>query len=483
MARIDENGTAPDQGYRDSLTKVEPYGIEHIPEAERHGKPSSQFFIWFAAGMNFPIIVLGFSASSLGLSTSASITAILIAAFVGSMLMGILSRMGVRLGIPQQMQARGTLGFIGNMFPVAYINVFAGIGWAATTIILGGKAIAELTNVPFWASALILVILQLAVGFVGYNLIHYLQRILAIVLFFAFLIISIVSLQRGGAQLHANPDAPGFAGSGSWIIFFGFFLSFLIAWFPFASDYSRYLPNTKETRRGAGFFTALGSFVTIAWMGILGVILAGSATSEDPITALHSLMGPWALPGLGAIALSSFSQNFLNVYGGAISIQTLGIPIKRQTGVVLICVAAYLVALWGQTSFYDSFKVFLNLTAYFIAPFAALLMCDFYFGKRASRQGIAELFDRSRKFEWGFVAWAVGVIGSSPFWISSLYTGPVASAFPHIGDLTYYVGAAIAVVIYFLTYALPRLSGRRITPRTAVKSESEQPETERVTTN
>ena len=458
MARIDESSTADDRGYRDSLTKVEPYGVEHIPEVERHGKASSQFFIWFAAGMNFPIIVLGFSATYFGLSMAGAVTAIVAGAFIGSATMGIMSRMGVRLGVPQQMQARGPLGFIGNLFPVAYVNVFAGVGWAAVTVILGGKAIAEMTNLPFWLTALVLMLLQLAVAVIGYNLIHFLQRILAVVLFLAFIMITIVTVSRGGVSLAANPHAEGFLGAGSWITFFGYFLAFLVAWLPFASDYSRYLPDTPVTRRNAGIFTMLGNFVTVAWMGIVGVILAGTATSSDPITALNQLMGPWAVPGLLTIAISSFSQNFLNVYGGAISIQTMGVPIKRSTGVVLICVASYLVALWGQNGIYEGFSVFLNLTAYFIAPFATVLICDYYLGVRQSKQGMAQLFDKSRKFEWGFIAWAAGVVGSMPFWVSSLYTGPFAAAFPKAGDLSMFVAAAIALLVYLATYKLRPLS-------------------------
>lgn len=95
----------PDHGYRDNITQIEPYGIDHIPDAERHGKASSQFFIWFAAGLNFPIMLLGFSAASLGLSLSAAIWAIIVGALIGSVAMGVMSRMGVHLGVPQQMQA------------------------------------------------------------------------------------------------------------------------------------------------------------------------------------------------------------------------------------------------------------------------------------------------------------------------------------------------------------------------------------------
>lgn len=455
-----EDSIAQDRGYRNSLTKIEPYGIEHIPDVERHGKPSSQFFLWFAAGMNFPIVVLGFSATYFGLPFWSAALAILVAGVIAATVMGYLSGMGVRLGVPQQMQARGPLGFIGNLLPVAYVNVFAGVGWAAVTVILGGQAIALLSGMPFWASALILMLLQLVVAVMGYNLIHFLQRVLSIVLFAGFVFITVVALAKGEVVNSVNESAEGFAGIGGWVIFFGYFMSFIIAWMPFASDYSRYLPNTPVNRRGAGVFTMLGNFVTLSWMGILGVLLGATATTDDAIGALKELMGPWAIVGMGIVALSSFTQNFLNVYGGAISIQTMGVPVKRHTAVVFICAASYLVALWGQTGFNDGFTVFLNLTAYFVAPYVMVLICDYVLGRRRSDRGLRELFDKSRKFEWGFVAWAAGVLGSTPFWISAVYTGPIAAAHPGLGDLTFYVGAAIAALVYLATFRLPRLSRR-----------------------
>lgn len=455
-----EDSIAEDRGYRNSLTKIEPYGIEHIPDVERHGKPSSQFFLWFAAGMNFPIVVLGFSATYFGLPFWSAALAILVAGVIAATVMGYLSGMGVRLGVPQQMQARGPLGFIGNLLPVAYVNVFAGVGWAAVTVILGGQAIALLSGMPFWASALILMLLQLGVAVMGYNLIHFLQRVLSIVLFAGFVFITVVALAKGEVVNSVNESAEGFAGIGGWVIFFGYFMSFIIAWMPFASDYSRYLPNTPANRRGAGVFTMLGNFVTLSWMGILGVLLGATATTDDAIGALKELMGPWAIVGMGIVALSSFTQNFLNVYGGAISIQTMGVPVKRHTAVVFICAASYLVALWGQTGFNDGFTVFLNLTAYFVAPYVMVLICDYILGNRRSERGLRELFDKSRKVEWGFIAWAAGVLGSTPFWISAVYTGPIAAANPQLGDLTFYVGAAIAAIVYLATYRLPRLSRR-----------------------
>lgn len=67
------------------------------------------------------------------------------------------------------------------------MNIFAGIGWAAVTVILGGQALKALVPaIPYWLGTLVLVVLQLIVAVFGYNMIHYLERILAVVLFFGF---------------------------------------------------------------------------------------------------------------------------------------------------------------------------------------------------------------------------------------------------------------------------------------------------------
>ncbi|MEV7869375.1 cytosine permease [Streptomyces sp. NPDC088124] len=366
---------APPPVYGSAVTKVEPFGVDHIPDSERHGKPSSQFFVWFAAGLNFPIILLGFSAARFGLSFGAAVTAIVAGAGLGSVLMAVMSRMGVRLGVPQQIQARGPLGFYGS-----------------------------------------------------------------------------------GGTFGADPGADGYVGAtGGWVTFGGWFLSFLVAWVPFASDYSRYLPDTDHVVRRTAWYTGLGDFVTICWLGILGVLVGSSSTSTDSITALHQLAGPFAVPALIAIALSALAQNFLNVYGGAISVQTLKVPVSRTQAVTIICALAYGISLWGETGTEEKFKVFLNLTANFIAPFAAVVLLDYVLGGRADPARIAELYDRNRILDWGIVVWVAGVLASVPFWQSSAFTGPFAAAYPGAGDLSMFVAAGTAVVLYLLTYRLKPL--------------------------
>ena len=84
---------------------------------------------------------------------------------------------------------------------------------------------------------------------------------------------------------------------------------------------------------------------------------------------------------------------------------------------------------------------------------------------------IGELYDSDRILGWGFVAWAGAVLISMPFWHSELYTGPFARAHPEFGDIGNYVGAAVAVVLYLLTYRLPYLWHRRKAPASATREE------------
>ena len=190
---------------------------------------------------------------------------------------------------------------------------------------------------------------------------------------------------------------------------------------------------------------------------------SSAQAGESPIEALVRMTGPWHVIALLVVMISSFSQNFLNVYGGAISVQTLRIPVSRRTAVIVICAVAFVISLWANADFEAKFKNFLFMGAYLIAPFGAILMLDYVFGHRHSRDRIAELFDPSRVLEWGFVAWVVGALASMPFWNLSFYVGPIAKAHPEWGDLSYFVGFAVGAVAYLATYRLPtlwRIKGR-----------------------
>ena len=57
--------------------------------------------------------------------------------------------------------------------------------------LFGGDALAALLGIPFWAAVLIVLGVQGAVGFFGYEVIHRLQVVLTVVLFTTFVVFAV----------------------------------------------------------------------------------------------------------------------------------------------------------------------------------------------------------------------------------------------------------------------------------------------------
>lgn len=236
--------------YGRSLAKTEPYGTENIPDGERHGHPFQQFTTWFAANMVLAVLISGFYSAAFGLSIVQGLSAVAAGTALGSIVMGVLAGMGTRLGVPQQVQGRGPMGYFGNFVPVALLTVFSATGWTAVNTVFAVIALRQLVDIPVWTGALLIFAVQAAFAVWGYNLIHLINKIASAVLAILFVVITALSLGEASWTASANPDAPFYIGGvGGWITFAGFFFAYIMTWTPFASDFSRYLPRaTPHTK-------------------------------------------------------------------------------------------------------------------------------------------------------------------------------------------------------------------------------------------
>ena len=451
-----------DLNYGASARTIEPYGIEHIPETDRHGKPYTQFTTWLSANLTLSLLITGFFPALLGLSVWQSISAVVVGSLLGALLMGVLSTMGVRLGVPVQIQARGPLGFLGNLLPVSFVNVFASVGWAVVNTVFAALALQQIINIPFWLGAGLIFAVVAIFSVWGYNLLHLINKIGSVILGVLFLIITVLALRQADWSFGVNTEAPAYIGEGGgWVTAVGFFLAWSLAWAPFASDFARYLPIKTSATRVASF-TALGNLVPSLWLGCTGVLVSNFAGGLAPVEAIAELTGDWAPLAMAALVLGCLPTNGLVVYGGALSVLTLGIKVSRQVGAMLIVVVAYVIALLLQENIYTTFYDFLLLSGYFIAPYMVVVLLDYFVGGRRRLDRLGELFDKRRGVEWGFFAWLIGCAASAPFWVWTRWTGPIAAANPELGDLSHYVGALVAAVAYFVFLRLRPLS--RTTP-------------------
>ena len=230
--------------------------------------------------------------------------------------------------------------------------------------------------------------MQLVVAIYGYNMIHYLQRILAVVLCVGFLVITVVSVARGyQGAFGSNPCRHLLGRQRRWV-----------------GDLRGILPVVPHrlvaVRLGLLALPAgpgggqPGRRPVDGRRGLRLAVVARHRRSHpgrfgghrgEPIEALQRLTGPFAIPALLTVLLSSFSQNFLNVYGGAISIQTLRIPVSRRTAVIFICVIAFLISLWADENFESKFKRSCSWARTSSPPSVPVLLLDYVLNRRRER--------------------------------------------------------------------------------------------------
>ncbi|GAA4118680.1 cytosine permease [Enteractinococcus coprophilus] len=456
----------PKAVYGSSLSSAEPYGTEEIPASERHGNARQQFTLWFAANMVLAVLVSGFFSASFGLTVLQGLSAVAVGSALGAVLMGLLAGIGAKFGVAQQVQGRGPMGYHANAVPVTLLTVVSALGWTAVNTVFAVLALQTLVDVPFWLGAVVIYSLQAVTAVWGYNLVHLINKIATVVLAVLFAVISVISVNNVELNLSSVPAGDFGDGSfASWAVFAGFFFAYVLTWTPFASDFSRYLPasvsHTKIT-----MFTAAGSFFSMAWLGSIGVLVSSFAADLGAVEALSELTGSWAPVAMITVVLSTIPVSAMNLYGGALSLLTIGLPISRPVGVITMSVLSIGIALWMQGDPYGTFYDFLSVLAYLVMPFSTVLLLDYYLrSSRSGQAGVAELFDRSRKIEWGFIAWAIGCGASMLFWNTELFTGPLANISSAAGDIAFFIGGIASAISYLIFRSFKPLAAGTASPQ------------------
>jgi purine-cytosine permease-like protein len=452
--------------YGARVVAVEPGGIEYIPAAERHGRPRQLFWTWNSPNLEFATIYVGVLPIVLfGGGFWPTVIGLVIGTALGSLTLGILSTWGPRFGVPQMVQSRGAFGFVGNMLPAGLNTITAGVGWFAVNSISGAFALETFTDLVGWGHldfqvALgIVVLLQVVVAFGGYNMVHAFEKLLLPYLGGVFVAATVYILAASHPGTGFNAHAPvAFGGtSGAFLIAVFVAYGYAIGWNPYASDYSRYLPQNADPLRVA-LAAGVGVFVSCAVLEIAGAGLATVAgTSWGPTdvpTAQFIKPLPHVLGILGTlgIAVGAVAANALNVYSAAVSFLTLGIRLglKQRRAIVALlfgCVG-FLVARTGNVGPGSKYESYLLLITYWIAPFVAVVLVDY--AMRCGRYDEARFFDMRHNPWQGAVSMLAGIAASVPFWNQSLWQGPVASAHPELGDLSFLVAFVVAAVVHFV---------------------------------
>ena len=444
----------------DAFGKVETHGIEPIPGPERHGAPRELAFLWAGAFVNYASL---FTASLLttyfGLGVWDGLAATVAGTVAAAVILGLLSNTGPRTGEPQIVFTRRIFGLRGSYLGAA-LTLFLAIGWFAVDCVIAAQAGAQLFGggnaAITFALVLVIAAISVAVAIYGHQTIKVLETYGAII----FAALSLALFLFLAPQFHWGQAAAA-AGSdylGALVLGFMTCFALVASWYPFASDYSRYLPASSSTR-AVTLWPLAGVVVPMTLLGLFGLLLPtidSKLAADQGVLAVISAHAPvWVtVPFFLFIVVGEIWANYLDVYTAGLVTLAMGIRLKRwQTalacGVLGTALAAYAVLV---SDFHVAYEDFLILTYLWAPAWAAVVLLTFFFFDSRGRPALA------------VAAWLAGTAASLLFVnYVNLFGNLVADATffndgligaLHGADVSGLVSVAVAAAVYW--------TGRRI---------------------
>jgi len=436
---------------------VESHGIAPIPEVNRFGRPVRLLTVFFAPNLTMTAVFSGTLGAGLGLGFGTGLVAVLVGTVLGAIPVAYLATWGPLTGTAQLPLAR--LPFRGTVVLPGLVQWVNSIAWDALVGLFGGDALAQLLGLPFWLAVAVVLVLQCAVGILGYEVIHRVQAVMTVVIGFFFIVLTAKLL--GGHRIATADTAVGADLAGAFVLFSTIALSLSISWASYASDFSRYLPPTTSRPR-AFVYTVLGLTLSFGWGEALG-LAAGQALTDQTTAGIAALLGGGVLGAIAlvVIALTAVSSNAMNDYSGSLALQTVGVRLRRPVSAVVVTVIAFALILWMHSGDLASkFQDVLLLVGYWIPPFVGIVVIDWWIRTRRGRRfDVLDEISRPQPGWPALVAFLLGCAAAVPFMDTTGYTGPVAAAL-HNADTAYYVGFVASALVYALLRKIIRTSTR-----------------------
>src|SRR5579862_5459010 len=374
----------PAKGGAPNVNDSPGWGIEPVPERLRTLSGFDGLLLWANLSVSLLVIVAGAllvlpgSSGGLGLSLPEAIGALLAAAVVGNLMLGVGGLIGADARVPAMVLLRAPLGRRGSYLPTG-LNILQCLGWSVFELIViatGASALSQhvfgFGGVAFWKILFGLVATGLAclgpVGFVR----RYVRKFAVWIVIASLLYLSWWSLHGEHAvRLWHQPGAHAFWPG------FDFVLASIISWSPLVADYTRF-----SRTRSAGFWGAgLGYFIpTIPLFG-LGAVIAMSRHIGDAPSLLTAIASGGAASVLALLALTvdESDEAFANVYSGAVSLQNLLPEVPQR---LLVASTAAVATAGALVVDLRNYQQFLFLLGSFFVPLFGVLLADWLLAGR-----------------------------------------------------------------------------------------------------
>jgi purine-cytosine permease-like protein len=394
----------------DPAFHIEQRGIDFVPESERWATPKNIGALWAGSAINVEYFIYGALLMGFGFSFWTAVSIIIIGN-LSFLLLGLASLQGPETGTTAFTISRAPFGTNGSRL-VSFFNWITQLGFETEGLILivgavivlfqmAGVHVGSPTKVIF---IIIAASIQAVMPYFGHATMVKVLRALIIPFGAIFVLFAIYDFKNGSAS---------FSGSGyaNWELYTAG-LAFTIAlsglgWTECGNDYTRYLPRNASKGSIVGWI-----FVSTAIPEIIMMVL-GAATftfldspkqftawnGANPFEALH---GQHVVPSFVVVLfllfaiVQLFGINSLDLYSSGVSLQAMGLRLKRYQAVILDSILACGLTIWAefQSTFSLYMKEFVGVIIVWIAPWFAIMMVDWLL--RRYRYNASELQRRDR---------------------------------------------------------------------------------------
>jgi NCS1 family nucleobase:cation symporter-1 len=444
----------------DRAGRVEIKGIDYIPDSERHGSPRELFGVWTAAMLAPLYLILGGLLVTLGFNLWQAFLA-LVLGYAFYAFLGVQAVAGPRAGTPTITISRAQYGLRGNLLSaaLAWFNLVAFIAINFSIASLAMFSLADLAGVAVTdaVKALLLVVviaITFAVAYFGHATLVAFQTWAAYALGAGALLLLVFIL--GDVDWSYRPETPltGWAGFALWLLGLNVMMSGALSWCSMPADYSRYLPRNASPQAVA-FYTAAGGAIPALGLGAIGILAGTAVDMSDPTTALEPILPGWFYPlFLIVVVLGTVANNVVTVYSSSLSLQALGVDVRRPVAVVVNTAIGAGMAVYAifVSDFLATLTEFLQLMLFWYAPFAAIFIVDLmlrrtYNGVELHRRG-GRYWYEGGVFVPGVVALLAGMAAAAMFGNTEHFQGPISSALDDT-DLSALVGILVGGGLYW----------------------------------
>jgi purine-cytosine permease-like protein len=459
----------------DAIGRVEHYGIETIPEKDRHSRPANLAWILSGGQITFSIIVIGWLPIAFGLGFWSSVTAILAGTALGAVMLAPMSLLAPRTGTNNPVSSGAHFGVVGRIVG-SLLGLLGALAFVALSVWTGGDAMVH------GAAVLIGTPESDAIRIAGYFVISAIVTYIAVLGHANMLAVQKLMVPTAGVLLVIGvfayaPDFDAGYKGGEYLL--GSFwptwalgalgaCSTVMSYGPFVGDWARYISPKRHSDRSLLLATGLGSFIGMGLPFLFGVYTASVFT--DPaapyVIGLVDASPTWYIPAIIFVGLvAGTAQGTINMYGTGLDMSSIVPRLSRVQATLVVAVIATILVYLGTVTadIVNSVSVFLALLAVFIAPWILINAIGFVVRRGWYDPDDLQVFNRGERggrywFTAGFNlrafgAWvpacAVGFLFSSTTW----FTGPGAKIFGG-ADVSFLVAAVVGAVLYVVLLRL-----------------------------